>query len=162
MRACGMLRPSALWRLARLPRTQTRASLRRQRINSQTNSATMRPQSTVPSYPGLGLDLRTSFDNSSHYPMAAQPNSSDHKSQVLPVRELAMMNVMDKLTDKPDWHKKIFDDTIVTKWRKEALAIPNDQFWKELVDHDWYTSDIVIPDDLMDSEVLDYVCVLSI
>ncbi|KAI1335695.1 hypothetical protein F5Y15DRAFT_408961 [Xylariaceae sp. FL0016] len=33
-------------------------------------------------------------------------------SAILPVRELAMMSFMDQLTEKPDWHKKIFDDKI--------------------------------------------------
>jgi hypothetical protein len=41
-----------------------------------------------------------------------------------------MMNVMDKITDKPDWHKKAFDDNIVSKWRKEALAIPDEELFK--------------------------------
>ena len=33
-----------------------------------------------------------------------------------------MMAIMDKITDKPDWDRKVFDDTIVHKWRQEALA----------------------------------------
>jgi len=40
-----------------------------------------------------------------------------------------MMLVMDRLTDKPDWHKKIFDDNITAKWRAEALAWPDDDLW---------------------------------
>lgn len=39
------------------------------------------------------------------------------------VRELNMMAIMDKITDKPDWDRKVLiDDTIVQKWRQEALA----------------------------------------
>lgn len=39
-----------------------------------------------------------------------------------------MMDVMEKLTDKEDWHIKVFNDEIVAKWREEALAIPDQQF----------------------------------
>lgn len=42
-----------------------------------------------------------------------------------------MMYVMDRLTDKADWHKKVFDDAIVSKWRKEAFEIPDEYFWAE-------------------------------
>ena len=41
-----------------------------------------------------------------------------------------MMSIMDRLTDKPGWHKKVFDETIVSKWREEALSIPDDEFLK--------------------------------
>lgn len=40
-----------------------------------------------------------------------------------------MMHVMDRLTDKVDWHKKVFDDKIVAKWRAEALAYPDEVLW---------------------------------
>ena len=33
-----------------------------------------------------------------------------------------MMAIMDKITDKSEWDKKVFDDTIMQKWRQEALA----------------------------------------
>jgi hypothetical protein len=39
-----------------------------------------------------------------------------------------MMSIMDSLTEKEDWHRKVFDDEIVSKWREEALAIPDEQF----------------------------------
>lgn len=51
-------------------------------------------------------------------------------SDLLPVREVAMMGIMDRLTDKKDWHKKVFDDIIVEKWREEAMAIPDEEFLK--------------------------------
>lgn len=49
---------------------------------------------------------------------------------MIPVRELAMMSIMDNLTDKLDWHKKVFDEVIVSKWRDEALKIPDEHFWE--------------------------------
>jgi len=54
----------------------------------------------------------------------------DPWSKLLPVRELAMMHIMDQLTDKKDWEKKVFDDTIVSKWREEALAMPDSHFMR--------------------------------
>ncbi len=42
-----------------------------------------------------------------------------------------MMNIMDRLTDKEHWHKKVFDEEIVSKWRKEALELPDDVLWKQ-------------------------------
>lgn len=41
----------------------------------------------------------------------------------LTAREVAMLGVMNAITDKPDWHKKVFDDEIVAKWKQEACAI---------------------------------------
>lgn len=52
---------------------------------------------------------------------------------LLPVREVAMMAVMDQLTDKPDWHRKVFDPEIVSKWKSESMAVP-DAEWIDLVD----------------------------
>lgn len=40
-----------------------------------------------------------------------------------------MMSIMERLTDKKDWHKKVFDEHIVSKWRDEAFAIPNKDLW---------------------------------
>ncbi|KAK1765337.1 hypothetical protein QBC33DRAFT_545162 [Phialemonium atrogriseum] len=42
----------------------------------------------------------------------------------LTVRELQMLRLMDSITDKPEWDRKIFDEEIVGKWRAEATLIP--------------------------------------
>lgn len=39
------------------------------------------------------------------------------------VRERAMLAVMAALKDKPDWERKVLDETIVAKWRHEALKV---------------------------------------
>ena len=36
-----------------------------------------------------------------------------------------MMRIMDRLTEKPEWHRKVFDDEIAGRWIEEALALPN-------------------------------------
>jgi hypothetical protein len=83
----------------------------------------------MPDYPGLGLPLRqVSEDLYGHYPIGAHGSCYGSASGLLPIRELAMMSIMDRLTDKDDWQKKVFDDEIVSKWREEALAIPDEQF----------------------------------
>ncbi|KAF2106544.1 hypothetical protein BDV96DRAFT_507694 [Lophiotrema nucula] len=85
----------------------------------------------MPEYPGLGLDLRYNPQRDyGHYPIGAHGSNYGADSAILPVRELAMMSIMDSLTDKEDWQRKVFDDGIVSKWRKEALAIPDEELWK--------------------------------
>lgn len=81
-------------------------------------------------YPGFGLPLRNwEWSNYGFYPIGSHHNAYGSESEIIPVRELAVMDVLEKLTDKPDWHQKVFDDEIVAKWRNEALAIPDQHFW---------------------------------
>lgn len=37
------------------------------------------------------------------------------------VRERTMMALMERITDKPEWERKVFDEGIVEKWRVEAM-----------------------------------------
>ncbi|PTB75248.1 hypothetical protein M440DRAFT_1439803 [Trichoderma longibrachiatum ATCC 18648] len=53
------------------------------------------------------------------YPIG-MPQARASGSAILPIREVAMMLLMEKLTDKPNWHEKVFDEAIVDKWRQEA------------------------------------------
>ena len=39
------------------------------------------------------------------------------------------MYIMDRLTDKVDWNKKIFNEEIVAKWRVEAKQISDVELW---------------------------------
>lgn len=41
-----------------------------------------------------------------------------------------MMAIMDRLTDKPMWYRKVFDEVIVSKWKDEALAVPDEELMK--------------------------------
>ncbi|KAJ2998293.1 hypothetical protein NUW58_g361 [Xylaria curta] len=82
------------------------------------------------SYPGLGKSLSYNPQTfGQFYPTGHHENCIGSKSRLLLVREVAMMHVMNKLTDKADWHKKVFDDEIVAKWRAEALAYPDELLW---------------------------------
>jgi hypothetical protein len=93
--------------------------------------------STGPQYPGLGLPLR--YDNTHSlgkndvwYPIGSHPDTLGATSDMLLVREVAMMIIMDRLTDKPDWHSKVFNDDIVAKWKAEALALPVEPMYDEI------------------------------
>ncbi|KAF9774553.1 hypothetical protein IL306_007417 [Fusarium sp. DS 682] len=96
---------------------------------------------TVGRYPGLGMNLRYhSYYDDVTYPTGIHYNSWGAESDMLLVREVAMMIVMNELTDKPDWHvktklirSKVFDDAITEKWIQEALALPVDPLYDEIV-----------------------------
>ncbi|KAK3904892.1 hypothetical protein C8A05DRAFT_13257 [Staphylotrichum tortipilum] len=77
----------------------------------------------LPEYPGWNLELYHTDRGTSTFFCKFHCYSSP--SWLLCVRETAMMMVMDLLTDKPDWHIKVFDDEIAEKWRQEALAWPD-------------------------------------
>ncbi|KAI4089837.1 MAG: hypothetical protein L6R37_007986, partial [Teloschistes peruensis] len=40
----------------------------------------------------------------------------------LPLREYTIMQLVNAITDKPGWQRKVHDDTIVARWRAEAAA----------------------------------------
>jgi hypothetical protein len=63
-------------------------------------------------YPGLGLPLRYDKHEGDAFPMGAHGSCYGGPSDMVSVRELAMMGIMDQLTDKADWHKKVFDDEV--------------------------------------------------
>jgi hypothetical protein len=116
----------------------------------------------MPSYPGLGLPLRHyEQGNYNRYPIGAYAQDSGADSLPLLVRELAMMDVMDKITDKPDWHKKVFDDSIVSKWQKEALAIPDEELYKLATSgksmNDKLTPTNDIPNDILNEQTFETV-----
>jgi hypothetical protein len=134
--------------------------------------------SAMPDYPGLGLDLRHSppddfTNNARFHPIGAHGSCSQAQSDLLPIRELAMMNIMDRLTDKEGWHTKVFDDGIVSKWRQEAMAIP-DEYFNQLAtrdkSHRWgsdgnftYTHDENLDalEGIMTTHAFNFVCSLS-
>jgi hypothetical protein len=123
-------------------------------------------------YPGFGLPLRNNdWTEYKYYPIGAHGNIWGSDSEIIPVRELAAMDIMEKLTDKENWHVKVFDEDVVAKWRKEALAIPDDHFWNLAVTakrQHWGTDDLQpqLHDEsdecelegIMDDSTIDTVC----
>ena len=53
-----------------------------------------------------------------------------------------MIELMNRLSDKMDWEKKIFNVEITAKWKAEALATPNTDMSEKMVD--WVSSDYPI------------------
>ena len=46
-----------------------------------------------------------------------------------------MIGLMNRITDKKDWDKKVFDDAISSKWKTEALATPDTDISEKMVDY---------------------------
>ncbi|KKA25905.1 hypothetical protein T310_0108 [Rasamsonia emersonii CBS 393.64] len=53
------------------------------------------------------------------------PSALDDFASLITLREIAMLRIMDKITDKPQWDVKVFDEDIVKKWKEEALRNDN-------------------------------------
>ncbi|KAF5680020.1 hypothetical protein FHETE_562 [Fusarium heterosporum] len=94
---------------------------------------------------GKGFSYPTAIDSKSH-----------NTSEMLLVREVAMMIVMDRLTDKPDWHLKVYDDTITDKWIQEALALPVEQLYDDIVTDSPGSSNPKMLTSIFDRECLEY------
>ncbi|KAK7963383.1 hypothetical protein PG988_010357 [Apiospora saccharicola] len=93
-----------------------------------------------PKYPGLGLDLRHYASGGwpnrlPCYPIGHCANLHGATSDLIQVREVFMMAVMDRLSDKPDWDRKVFDEEIVAKWRAEALQMPEEGIYRMVIEH---------------------------
>ncbi|KAF9886555.1 hypothetical protein FE257_011327 [Aspergillus nanangensis] len=60
-------------------------------------------------------------------------------SRATTMREILMMRVMDTISDKPEWTRKVFDEEIVARWREELLASGQDVTPKML---DWIIKEL--------------------
>ncbi|ROT38455.1 hypothetical protein SODALDRAFT_333036 [Sodiomyces alkalinus F11] len=45
------------------------------------------------------------------------------QAATLTIRELYMLWFVEKITNKPDWHVKVFNDEIVSKWKHELASV---------------------------------------
>ncbi|KAL8672802.1 MAG: hypothetical protein Q9168_002766 [Polycauliona sp. 1 TL-2023] len=76
--------------------------------------------------PGFRSKLHARNDLNYHkaekFPIAVMNEGYQYRAPTLPVREYTIMSLVNSITDKPDWHRKIFDDSIVKKWKAEALT----------------------------------------
>ena len=53
----------------------------------------------------------------------------------LTYREIVMLRIMNELSDKPDWWRKISDEKISQKWRAEALANHSPDVTEKCIDY---------------------------
>ncbi|KAF9523655.1 hypothetical protein CPB83DRAFT_862555 [Crepidotus variabilis] len=59
------------------------------------------------------------------FPNALTPSDLDIgriRMRTITVRELVMLRFMNSVTDKLDWHLKVIDNEISTKWKQEAIS----------------------------------------
>jgi hypothetical protein len=93
--------------------------------------------STAHQYPGINLPLRyirQEGEAGIGFYRLGSFDGVDCDSELIQVREVFMMILMDRLTDKPNWHEKVFDDAIVAKWRDEALTQREGGIYYHIVD----------------------------
>jgi hypothetical protein len=83
----------------------------------------------VPGFGGMPVDFEEDSDDRKRFAHGA--NDWD-QSPRLTARELSMLALMNALSDKPDWEKKVFDEDIAEKWHQEALTMPliSESAWK--------------------------------
>ncbi|KAK0663927.1 hypothetical protein QBC41DRAFT_23066 [Cercophora samala] len=91
-------------------------------------------------YPGINVDLRhltqdwRLISGVDCYRVGCFELSRWHSmTPIIMVREVAMTLLMDRLTDKPKWHEKVFDEEIVSRWKQETLTAPEDDLWNSII-----------------------------
>lgn len=45
-----------------------------------------------------------------------------------------MMDMMNRISDKPGWQNKVFDETITGKWKKELLVTSDNDVSEKMFD----------------------------
>ncbi|QRD82220.1 hypothetical protein F9C07_2277506 [Aspergillus flavus] len=83
--------------------------------------------------PGYNLPLNYRPDGGQPLRRTLFPNALDYGDieggwvdRINVHREILMMRVMNTITDKPDWDKKVFDEAITSKWREEIAQSGQD------------------------------------
>ena len=72
---------------------------------------------SVPMIAGLGLPLGA-------LPLDYFPQLYDEWASItLLSREVCMLSIIEKLTNKPDWWAKCYDEEIASRWKKEMLEV---------------------------------------
>lgn len=74
--------------------------------------------------PGFGRDVNTRIAKRLPLEELFRHGLTDFTQARLVAREIAMLALMDSITDKPRWHEKVYDESIVEKWRAEAIQMP--------------------------------------
>lgn len=77
--------------------------------------------------PGFGIPL--SYHHAGAFPALIAIDGEDWAATTLTIREVCMIRLVEDLTNKPEWWRKVKDPEIAAKWKKEALEMP----WSEYV-----------------------------
>jgi hypothetical protein len=90
---------------------------------------------TLPGY-GTPLNYMLQHRDWSNDVYERCPNAlQDWGPQPITVREKNMMQMINAITDKPDWRRKVFDEAILHKWRAEAVTEEGQGFTEEMFDY---------------------------
>ncbi|KAK1225615.1 hypothetical protein PQX77_011442 [Marasmius sp. AFHP31] len=81
--------------------------------------------------PGFGLPVNTLPEDRSCLPNAITSWAASN----IVVREQTMLTMINEITEKPEWAKKVNDDAIIAKWRKEALGREGVDFSEAMFDY---------------------------
>ncbi|KAH2173780.1 hypothetical protein KXW37_000628 [Aspergillus fumigatus] len=73
--------------------------------------------------PGYSIPLNWSPGAYEMFPNALESSQAE---RLTTHREILMMRALNSITDKLDWEKKVFDEEITAKWRKEIIGSGED------------------------------------
>ncbi|KAL5364221.1 hypothetical protein BJX96DRAFT_168121 [Aspergillus floccosus] len=79
----------------------------------------------VPGLHGLPINVLVARDQ-----FATGVNS--WRAPILTAKELAILCLINAITDRPDWHRAIFDQHVIAQWREDTIAsasLINDKTW---------------------------------
>ncbi|OJK04301.1 hypothetical protein ASPACDRAFT_73958 [Aspergillus aculeatus ATCC 16872] len=83
--------------------------------------------------PGYGLPLNHPVPAKYSLKRVTLPNALDSKDiydgyigNLLVHREILMLQIMNTISEKPDWDRKVFDEEITAKWRQEIAETGQD------------------------------------
>ncbi|KAH7110511.1 hypothetical protein B0J13DRAFT_489695 [Dactylonectria estremocensis] len=86
--------------------------------------------------PGFGLPLAHMPAKQDRFPILIGDPEQDWAAATLLIREVCMLRLVEEITNKPEWWKKIREPNIATKWKDEALDID----WASYVRHGDFTT----------------------
>ncbi|KAJ5906929.1 uncharacterized protein N7473_003845 [Penicillium subrubescens] len=58
--------------------------------------------------------------------------TNEWKGHILTAKELAMLDLINTITDRPNWNRAIFDQQIIAQWQEDAMSsssLINDKTW---------------------------------
>ena len=93
--------------------------------------------------PGFGLPVNTMGDQFSKWDSEKQvhlrnrfPNAiTDWAANPVSARERLMTYLINTITDKLEWDRKVFDEEIVNRWRNEAPFSDTGNFSEKMFDY---------------------------
>lgn len=59
----------------------------------------------------------------------------DWSAEALTLRELSMLHLINEITDKPDWERKVFDASLIEKWGQEAMDTASLDFTDSMLNY---------------------------